>query len=118
MREHPVRIPIWLKLGVWGAAVGAIAMATIGFSQLGWTTSGKQERANIAVVAALVPFCIAKAQQDPDKDIYANLQAETSSYSRSDMVMKAGWATVGGETSPDNALARACSDKLSSAKAS
>ena len=68
------------------------------------------------VVAALVPFCIAKAQQDPDKAVFAKFQAETSSYSRSDMVIKAGWATVGGETSPDNALARACSDKLSSAK--
>jgi hypothetical protein len=93
------------------------------FSQLGWTTSGKaellaQERASTAVVAALVPFCIAKAQQDPDKAIFAKFQAETSSYSRSDMVIKAGWATVGGETSPDNALARACSEKLSSAKTS
>ena len=45
------------------------------------------------------------------------LRRKTSSYSRSNMV-KAGWATVGGETSPDNALARACSDKLSSAKTS
>jgi len=104
-----------------GAAVGAIAMAIIGFSQFGWMTSGKaellaQERASTAVVAALVPFCIAKAQQDPDKDIYAKLQAETSSYSRSDMVMKAGWATVGDERSRDNALARACSEKLTSAR--
>jgi len=106
-----------------GVVIGGIATAVIGFSQLGWTTSGKaellaQERASTAVVAALVPFCIAKAQQDPDKAIFAKFQAETSSYSRSDMVIKAGWATVGGETSPDNALARACSDKLSSAKTS
>jgi hypothetical protein len=106
-----------------GVVIGGIATAVIGFSQLGWTTSGKaellaQERASTAVVAALVPFCIAKAQQDPDKAIFTKFQAETSSYSRSDMVIKAGWATVGGETSPDNALARACSDKLSSAKTS
>jgi hypothetical protein len=44
------------------------------------------------------------------------LRRKTSSYSRSNMVVTAGWATVGAETSPDNALARACSDKLSSAK--
>lgn len=97
-------------------------MATVGFSQLGWTTSGKaellaQERAGAAVVAALVPFCVAKAQQDPDKSIYAKLQTETSPYSRSDMVMKAGWATVGNESFPDNALARACSEKLAGTKA-
>jgi len=28
------------------------------------------------------------------------------------MVTKAGWATVGGDTSPDSALADACSQKL------
>jgi hypothetical protein len=122
-KEYPMKIPVWLKPGVWGIVVGGIATAVIGFSQLGWTTSGKaellaQERASTAVVAALVPFCIAKAQQDPDKTVFAKFKAETSSYSRSDMVIKAGWATVGGETSPDNALARACSDKLSSAKTS
>jgi len=44
------------------------------------------------------------------------LRRKTSSYSRSNMVVKAGWATVGAETSPDNAVARACSDKLSIAK--
>ena len=120
--EHPMRIPVWFKPGVWGVGVGAVAMAIVGFTQLGWTTSGNaellaQERASTAVVAALVPFCVAKAQQDPDKGIYAKLRSETSSYSRSDMVMKAGWATVGNEKSPDNALARACSEQLTTAKA-
>lgn len=116
-----MNIPGWLKPGVWGAVAGAVAMATIGFSQLGWTTSGKadelaRDRADTAVVAALVPFCVAKAQQDPDKTIVTKLQTETSSYSRSDMVMKAGWATMGNAKSPDNALARACSEKLISTK--
>jgi hypothetical protein len=32
------------------------------------------------------------------------------------MVMKAGWATLGNEKSPHNALARACSDKLQGMK--
>ena len=94
-KAYPMKIPVWLKPGVWGVVIGGIATAVIGFSQLGWTTSGKaellaQERASTAVVAALVPFCIAKAQQDPDKAIFAKFQAETSSYSRSDMVIKAG----------------------------
>ncbi len=116
-----MNIPVWLRPGLWGAAVGAVAMATIGFSQLGWTTSNTaeqlaQERARAAVVSALVPFCVAKAQQDPDKTVFTKLQAETSSYSRSDMVMKAGWATLGNEKSPNNALARACSEELNAAK--
>jgi hypothetical protein len=122
-KEHPMNIPVWLKPGIWGAVFGALAIAIIGFSQLGWTTSGTaeklaQERADTAVVAALVPFCVAKAQQDPDKAVFAKLQAETSSYSRSDMVTKAGWATLGNDKSPNDALAHACSDKLNNAKSS
>ena len=96
-------------------------MAIVGFWQLGWTTTATaeklaQETAETAVVAALVPFCVVKAQQDPDKATLTKFQAEQSSYTRSDMVMKAGWATVGNQKSPDNALARACSDKLNGMK--
>ena len=118
-----MKMPIWLKPGLWGVVAGAIAISIIGFSQLGWTTTATaeklaQERADTAVVVALVPFCVVKAQQDPDKAMLAKFQAEQSSYSRSDMVMKAGWATLGDEKSPDNALARACSDKLKGMKSS
>jgi hypothetical protein len=120
-RKIPMQIPVWLKPGLWGAVAGAIAMAAVGFSQLGWTTKGTaeqlaQERSDTAVVAALVPFCVIKAQQDPDLATLAKFQKEQSSYSRSDLVLKAGWATIGGKTSPDNALARACSEKLHSLK--
>jgi len=92
-------------------------MATVGFSQLGWTTERTalqlaQDRSEAAVVLALVPFCVTKAQQDPNQATLAKFQTEQSSYSRSDVVIKAGWATIGGKASPDNALARACSEKL------
>jgi hypothetical protein len=112
-----MQTPVWLKAGLWGAAGGAIAMAAVGFSQLGWTTRSTtellaQDRSEAAVVSALVPFCVAKAQQDPDRTAFTKWQTEQSSYSRSDLVMKAGWATVGSNTAPDLALARACSDKL------
>jgi hypothetical protein len=116
-----MKMPIWLKPGLWGAVAGAIAISIVGFSQLGWTTTSTaekiaQERSDTAVVAALVPFCVVKAQQDPDKAVLAKFRTEQSSYSRSDMVMKAGWATLGSEKSPDNALARACSAKLQGMK--
>jgi hypothetical protein len=112
-----MEIPGWLKPGFWGAVVGAVAVTTVGFSQFGWTTAGTaerlaQERADTTLVAALVPFCVVKAQQDPDHALLAKFQAEESLYTRSDMVIKAGWATLGGRTSPDDGLARACSDKL------
>ena len=118
-----MKMPIWLKPGLWGAMAGAIAISIVGFTQLGWTTAATaerlaQERADTAVIAALVPFCVVKAQEDPDKAMLAKFQAEQSSYSRSDMVIKAGWATLGDEKSPNNALARACSDKLKGMKSS
>jgi hypothetical protein len=96
-------------------------MAVVGFSQLGWTTQKTaeqmaQDQSETAVVAALVPFCVAKAQQDPDHATLTKFQTEQSSYSRSDLVMQAGWATVGGKTVPNSDLARACSEQLHTAK--
>ena len=116
-----MQIPVWLKPGLWGAACGAVAMAVVGFSQLGWTTQKTaeqmaQDQSETAVVAALVPFCVAKAQLDPDHAALVKFQAEESSYSRSDLVMQAGWATVGGKTAPDSDLARACAEQLHAVK--
>jgi hypothetical protein len=118
-----MELPPSVKPGLWGAAAGAIAMAIVGFSYLGWTTAATsqklaQDTADTAVVAALVPFCIVKAQADPNLATLTKFQAEQSSYSRSDIVMKAGWATVGGETTGSNALARACAEKLHVTKGS
>ncbi len=117
-----MRVPVWVKPGAWGSVIGAIAISILGFSQMGWTTGGSAdrmatERANAAVVAAFVPFCVAKAQQDADAAKLVKLGAETSSYSRRQIVVDAGWATMLGMTSPDNALASACSDKLQGPKA-
>lgn len=111
-----------VKPAAWGFVVGAIAMAIVGFQGLGWTTAGSAERqardqAGAAVAAALVPFCIAKAEQDPDPSKLVKFRAETSSWSSSQIVRDAGWATTPGMTSPDGALASACSEKLHLAKA-
>ena len=112
-----MRLPEWTKPGIWGAVVGGVATAIIGFSYMGWSTAGTadkmaQTRAETAVVAALVPFCAAKAQQDTDPGKLVKFRAETSSYSRSDIVRASGWATLPGMTAPDYALAQACSEKL------
>jgi hypothetical protein len=121
-KNKSMEIPVWAKPAAWGAVAGAIIMSTVGFSQLGWVTASTadhqaQERSDTAVVSALVPFCVLKAQQDPDVTVLTKFQAEGSSYSRGDIVSKAGWATVGGSKTPDNALARACSDTLHTMKA-
>jgi hypothetical protein len=110
-----------VKPAFWGGVVGAIAMAIVGFQGLGWTTAGSAERqaqqqVNVAVAAALVPLCVAKAEQDPDGAKLAKFRAETSSWSGSQIVKDAGWATTVGMTSPDSALANACSEKLRAQK--
>ena len=117
-----MELPVWTKPAVWGAIAGAIAISTIGFSQLGWRTAATadqmaREQTDAAVVVAMVPFCVDKAKHDPDQTVLSKFQAEQSSYSRSDLVGKAGWATFGAAKLPDNALARACADKLFVAKA-
>ena len=116
-----MQYPVWTKPALLGAACGAIAITFLGFSQLGWKTSQgaadmAQEQADAAAVAALVPFCVAKAEQISEQDALAKLKAEDSAFSRSELVMKAGWATVGSSKTPDNALAIACASTLRQAK--
>jgi len=98
-------------------------MAIVGFSQLGWKTAASadnlaQERADTAVVAALLPFCVAKAEEGTEQAALAKFRAEQSSFSRYDLVTKAGWATFGVANTPDSALARACAVKLYAMKTS
>jgi hypothetical protein len=118
-----VQIPQWVKPGFWGTVVGAAALTAVGFGQIGWRTASSseriaQEQTDSAVVTALVPFCVAKAQQDTDVAKLEKLRKEESSYTRRGMVSDAGWATVLGTTVPSRTLADACSDKLLAAKAS
>ena len=66
MKIHP-----GVKPAVWGAVVGAVAFAVVGFSQLGWTLGSTAEkmatqRAETAVVAALAPICVERFQQQTD----------------------------------------------------
>src|SRR5579863_1746381 len=116
-----MQYPVWTKPALLGAGCGAIALGFIGFSELGWKTSQgaadmAQQQADTAVVTALVPFCVAKAEQVSQQDTLAKVRADDSAFSRSDLVMKAGWATIGESKTPDNALAIACANTLRQAK--
>jgi len=90
----------------------------IGFSWGGWMTGGTAdkiaaERADTAVVAALIPICVEKFLQNSDaKANLAVLQKISSSWEQGDYLQKGGWATRPGATSSDYQLARACAEKL------
>lgn len=103
----------WLKTAVGGAAIGAIAATSIGFSWGGWVTGDTaremaSNEAQAQVVAALAPICVTQSKQDPRYiQTLAKLQ-DASIYERRDMVIEAGWATMPGATDPDGAVADAC----------
>lgn len=112
-----MKTPEWLKPGLQGAAIGAVALAIVGFNWGGWVTGGTAEqmasdKARLEVVAALVPICIEQSSTDPKVvNTLAQLK-EASSYKRSDMLIDAGWATMPGSNDPNRDVARACMDKL------
>lgn len=112
-----MKLPAATKPALWGAVAGALAMTVFGFSVLDWHGArGAREKAATAsreaVTAAMVPFCVAKAEADPDAARLARLRAETSSYSRSEVVRASGWSTLPGLPGGDFTLASACADRL------
>lgn len=112
-------LPEWLRPALYGAACGAVALAVVGFSWGGWVTGGSAERmaqdlSKADVVAALSLICIDQSKRDPQiTERLAELKA-ASTYSRGDVVVKAGWATMPGMTEANAQVARACATQLAS----
>ena len=106
-------IPEWLKPGIFGAVVGGIAVAVVGFSWGGWVTGGGASKmanalAHDKVISAMVPLCLDMSTTDPDRRAKLATIKDASSYNRRDAVMAAGWATFPGSKSPNRDLAQAC----------
>lgn len=113
MKKHPA-----VKPAIWGAAVGAVAISVIGFSQLGWTlgsTAEKManERAQTAIIAALTPICVERFQHQADAPArLAEFSKVSSSWDRRSFIEKGGWATIPGSDAPNSAVATACAEQL------
>ena len=111
-------MPQWFKPGIVGAVVGAIALAIVGFTSLGWVTANKAESmalkyADAAVVKALIPVCIARAQMDSETGpLLQELAGKTSKWDRRSFVEKAGWAKMPGDEASNRNLAEACAQAL------
>ena len=119
-----MQIPTWTKPGITGAIVGAIATMIVGFSQGGWYTGSSaerlaQQRADVAVIDALVPICVNQSKLDPDTAAkLGQLLAIKSSYEQRDFVIKSGWATMPTTDDPNRDLASKCADALVKSAAS
>lgn len=111
-------MPHWFKPGLFGAFIGAIVLAIVGFTQLGWVSAKTAEsmaikRADAAVVKALVPVCVARAQMDPETGpMLQELGGVSSKWDRRSFVEKAGWAKMPGEEISNRDLAEACAQAL------
>jgi alpha/beta superfamily hydrolase len=112
-----MQTPEWLRPGLYGAACGAIALAVVGFSWGGWVTGGKAEtmaeaRSRADVVAALTAICVDQSKRDPQLAERLAALKTTASWSRGDVIMKNGWATMPGTTEANRLVASACAEKV------
>ena len=84
-----------IKLGLWGAAGGAVVLAIIGFTWGGWVTGSTAQQmsadaAEKAVVDRLTPICVEQYNRDPEKDRKLAEMKKIDSWSRNDYVEKQG----------------------------
>jgi hypothetical protein len=114
--------PVWLKPGVWGVVLGALGTMIIGFSWLGWTLGSTadraaQQRADLAVTAALTPICVQNfmKQSDASKKLIGLQGVET--WKQTEFVEQGGWATMPGSSAPAQGVAGACAQALMKTKA-
>jgi hypothetical protein len=75
-----------------------------------------QTQADTAAVTTPVPFCVATAQQPPEQGTLAKVKARDYAFSRSELVTRVGWVTVGPSKTPNNALAVVCANSPRTAK--
>jgi alpha/beta superfamily hydrolase len=112
------KLPAGTRSFLWGAAVGAISLAIVGFNWGGWMTGPTSEkfaaqRADAAIVSALAPVCVAQFQKSADAPANLAVLKKTDSWDQGDYVSKGGWATMPGSTAePNGEVATACAAAL------
>ena len=110
-------LPKNTKPMIWGAVIGAILCAVLGFSWGGWVTGSTARKdagiaAHDATIAALAPFCAERFRAQNDSATRLAELAKASTWERSGVVEKGGFATMPGATRGDSDLARACAELL------
>lgn len=101
---------------LWGLAVAAVVVPIALSKGFGWHTGGQastfaRQEANIAVVKALLPICLANFQRSPDSPAkLVELKKISSSWARETFVRENKWATVGAEQ--NSGVIDACAEAL------
>src|SRR5690242_5241121 len=112
-----MKMPVNTKPLIQGAVVGAVACAILGFTWGGWVTGSTARKdaavsAHNATVVALAPFCAERFRAQGDATARMAELAKASSWERSSVVEKSGFATLPGSTTGDSDIARACVELL------
>jgi hypothetical protein len=112
-----VALPAGWKPFSLGALAGAVIITWTGFDALGWKTAGATEtlgkrQADTAVIKALATICDAQFRKDADVAGRLATLEKTERYSRGDVVIKAGWATMPGSKEPNREVGQACAELL------
>ncbi|MBI2319123.1 MAG: hypothetical protein HYU75_19530 [Betaproteobacteria bacterium] len=100
-----------------GALAGAVLIAWVGFSGLGWKTSSAADRlikqqAENAVIVAYARICSAHFSSASNLPVRLAVLEKTERWSRGDVLVKGGWATMAGSTEPIYGVSQACADLL------
>ena len=118
LKGLPMKIPENTSAYAWGAVVGAIALAVVGFGWGGWVTGGTATKtaataAADAKVAVLAPICADRFRAQGDSAAKIADLAKASSWDRGNVVEKSGFAIMPGSKRSESDVARACAEILS-----
>lgn len=112
-----------MKTVLWSAIGGALAWWIVLSAVFGWMPAGTAEqkataRVQTAVLDVLTPICVEKFHQDAESETKLKALKEESTWNRADFVVKQGWATMPGDDTPENRIAKACASQILAANRS
>jgi hypothetical protein len=106
-----------VKTVLWSVAGGAVVWWIVLSAGLGWMSAGSAEkqagvRAEAAVLEVLAPICVARFQQDGDREHKLEALKKENSWMRKDFVIKQGWATMPNSEKSGSRMARECAGRI------
>lgn len=112
-----------MKTVLWSAVGGALVWWIVLGAVFGWMPAGSAERqaaeqANAAVLDVLAPICVARFQQDGDREQKLVALQQEQSWQRDAFVSKQGWATMPGAEKPARGVAIECANQILAANRS
>jgi hypothetical protein len=101
----------------WIVIAAVLLTLFLGFTRGGWTTGGNaanmaEKAASGAVVERLTSICVAQFNADAQRTVKLEELKAASTSQRSKIVKEQGWATMPGETDPDNKVANGCTKQI------